>query len=188
MAENIPRLPLAFEKDHNIRLWFAKVLRRVYADNVFPWSIIDFTDSNITDIETRNHDDLQDISGGAAGDNHHLTQSQHDTLTDGSEADSLHVHERGKVVEDVVNKSSDYTITADDTHVIADTTGGDIEITLGASPGDGTIKRVTKKVLANTVTITTDGAETINEEADAKMYFANSSFPLQAISGGWRVI
>ena len=38
---------------------------------------LNFTDSNITSILTRNHNDTQNISGGASGDRFHLTQAQH---------------------------------------------------------------------------------------------------------------
>jgi hypothetical protein len=149
MAENIPRLPLQFEKDQHIRLWFAKVLRRVYADNVFPWITIDFTGANITDIETRNENDLQQI---------------------------------------VLTKDADYTLDLLDGHIIGDTSAGNVEFFLPASPGDGSTKRITKLVNANIITITPNGAEDINGEADAIMYFKGSSFTLQAIVGGWRVI
>ena len=44
---------------------------------------LNFTSSNITSILTRNHNDLQNISGGASGDRFHLTEAQHTGITGG---------------------------------------------------------------------------------------------------------
>lgn len=40
------------------------------------WTAVDKTGSNITDILTRNHNSLQNISGGASNDYYHLTAAQ----------------------------------------------------------------------------------------------------------------
>ena len=42
----------------------------------FIWTNITFTGSNITDVVTRNHSDLQNIQGGTAGQYYHLTSTQ----------------------------------------------------------------------------------------------------------------
>jgi len=55
------------------------------------WGTIDFTSSNITDIVTRNHNNLQNFNGGASGEYYHLTLSQHTQLTNSIET-SLHFH------------------------------------------------------------------------------------------------
>lgn len=44
------------------------------------WTRVNKTGSNITDIATRNHNDLQNIQGGSAGDYQHLTTAQVSTL------------------------------------------------------------------------------------------------------------
>lgn len=46
------------------------------------------------EAHNHNHDDLDALHGGSAsaGERYHLTNSQHDTLTDGSDADDLHKH------------------------------------------------------------------------------------------------
>ena len=50
------------------------------------------TGSNLIDILTRRHRDLQDLQGGTTAEYYHLTSAQRSTLTDGSVADSLHDH------------------------------------------------------------------------------------------------
>jgi len=44
------------------------------------WDTITFTGSNLSDIETRRHNDLQAIQGGAAGDYYHLSAAQYNYL------------------------------------------------------------------------------------------------------------
>lgn len=55
------------------------------------WSNLTFTGSNITDIVTRNHNDLNSISGGSSTERYHLTSAQHSGLTGGSQT-TLHTH------------------------------------------------------------------------------------------------
>lgn len=55
------------------------------------WSNLDFTGSNITNIITRNHNDLNGINGGSATERYHLTSAQHSGLTGGS-LTTLHNH------------------------------------------------------------------------------------------------
>jgi len=53
-----------------------------------------------------NHNDMQNIQGGISGEEYHLTQSQHDTLTDGSNADSLHIHAASAVTSTAIPSTS----------------------------------------------------------------------------------
>lgn len=45
------------------------------------WSKLSTSGSNITDIATRNHNDVQSLQGGTAGEYYHLTSTQHSQLT-----------------------------------------------------------------------------------------------------------
>ena len=71
--------------------WMQQLYTYLTAVGRLAWSVIDFTDSNITDIVTRNHNDLQNIQGGAATNYYHLTSAQLTDLTDLGET-SLHSH------------------------------------------------------------------------------------------------
>lgn len=55
------------------------------------WSLIDKTGSNLTDIVTRNHNDLQSVQGGSATERYHLSLTQHSDLTDAGDS-ALHYH------------------------------------------------------------------------------------------------
>lgn len=68
--------------------WFNK-LQRVL--NSFTWSAVDFTGSNLTDIQTRHHNDLQSIQGGLPiTEYYHVTSAQFTMLTSGTAHQVLH--------------------------------------------------------------------------------------------------
>jgi len=66
---------------YNVQDWFRKLLGAVYdEEGTTKWVNLDFTNSNLTDILTRLHNDLQTIQGGTAGEFYHLTAAQHAAL------------------------------------------------------------------------------------------------------------
>jgi hypothetical protein len=90
--------------------WFRQIDREIRSFSSVVWGNINFSGSNITDITTRNHNQLQSHDGGTSGQYYHLTQAQHteattffantnitgaeaETLSNGSNADSLHTHD-----------------------------------------------------------------------------------------------
>ena len=78
-------------KDPQQDRWLYLLWKRVNSAGQLLWSYLDFTGSNITDIETRNHVDLQNHN---TTDYYHLTQANHTDLTDGG-ATTLHKHDHG---------------------------------------------------------------------------------------------
>jgi len=82
MAINLPPPPLP-NKDMNTypwRDWFRKVRDMLHQTGSIAWSLLDFTGSNLTDIETRNHNDLQSKQGGTTNEFYHLTSSEYSVL------------------------------------------------------------------------------------------------------------
>jgi len=61
--------------------WFERVNASL---EVAAWTQLDFAGSNITDIVTRNHNNLNNISGGAANDYYHITAQQEGDLGNGA--------------------------------------------------------------------------------------------------------
>lgn len=67
--------------------WYRQLRAYVSTSGSVPWYIIDFAGSNITDIASRDHDSLQNLQGGTAGEHYHLTAAQiaalgvHNSLT-----------------------------------------------------------------------------------------------------------
>jgi len=80
MTINLPNPPPASSpSDFNSpgwQNWFARLASKIRESAQLLWTQIDFTGSNLTSIVTRNHNDLQNIQGGAAGDYQHLTTAQ----------------------------------------------------------------------------------------------------------------
>lgn len=58
------------------RDWLFRLAARVRDTGQILWSQLDFTGSNITSILTRNHNDLQNIQGGASADYYHWTEQE----------------------------------------------------------------------------------------------------------------
>lgn len=57
--------------------WFNRINVEIQSIDALNWSSINFTGSNITDILSRQHNDLQAFDGGSAGQRYHLTSEQH---------------------------------------------------------------------------------------------------------------
>lgn len=88
MAFNLPPPPVSNNpSDPSFRDWFYK-LQKYLGDLVIAFVDLDFTGSNITSIETRNHEDLQNLN---TANYTHLTATQATDLTDGGDS-TLHFH------------------------------------------------------------------------------------------------
>lgn len=61
--------------------WYRQLRAYVSTSGSVPWYIINFAGSNITDIAIRDHDSLQSLQGGTAGEHYHLTGTQATALT-----------------------------------------------------------------------------------------------------------
>lgn len=55
--------------------WYRQLRNYVSTSGSIPWYIINFAGSNLTDIATRLHNQLQGLQGGAANDYYHLTST-----------------------------------------------------------------------------------------------------------------
>lgn len=71
--------------------WYRQLRNYVSTSGSVPWYIINFSGSNITDLASRSHRDLQGIQGGAAGEEYHLTAAQSASLIGGSDS-TQHYH------------------------------------------------------------------------------------------------
>ncbi len=85
----VPPQSTVSPSDPSFRLWFFQLTD--FINNLFFVSL-NFTGSNITSIETRNHNDLQNFDGGTAGEYFHLNNTEYTDLTDGGNT-ILHYHD-----------------------------------------------------------------------------------------------
>lgn len=60
--------------------WYVKLVNFVNGQTNIAWASVNKAGSNITDIATRLHNDLQTVQGGAVGDRQHLTTAQVGTI------------------------------------------------------------------------------------------------------------
>ena len=56
--------------------WYRQLREYVSTSGSVPWYVINFAGSNITDIALRDHDHLQNVQGGTAGEHNHLTDAE----------------------------------------------------------------------------------------------------------------
>jgi len=61
--------------------WYRQLRNYVSTSGSVPWYIINFAGSNITDIAQRDHNNLQGLQGGAAGQMYHVNSSMSEILT-----------------------------------------------------------------------------------------------------------
>lgn len=125
--------PPPVSEDMNTYLWkdwFRKL--RLYLTQIgqLAWTVLDFTGSNITDIITRQHRDLQDLQGGTSAEYYHLTSAQHTDLTDGGDT-SLHKHAHNDQSGLQGGTASEYY------HITANTKNNVIDYLNGGSTGSG---------------------------------------------------
>ena len=66
--------------------WYSQLREYVSTSGSVPWYIINFAGSNITDIALRDHDQLQNVQGGTAGEHNHLTNTEHTALTNSTQS------------------------------------------------------------------------------------------------------
>lgn len=87
MSILIPPPPTAEDKTFT-QDWYIRVRNTINKlGSSITWAFLDKTGSKLTDIETRNHSDLQNIQGGT----HHLSSTDYTDLTDAGNS-ALHYH------------------------------------------------------------------------------------------------
>ena len=84
MATGLPPPPINDQPGSFTWLeWYRQLRTYISTNGSVPWYVINFAGSNITDIASRAHNDLQSVQGGTAGERYHLTAAQHAALTAG---------------------------------------------------------------------------------------------------------
>lgn len=71
--------------------WYRQLRNYVSTSGSVPWYIINFAGSNLTDIATRLHNQLQGLQGGTSNEMYHLTNAQFSSLTGGADS-TQHYH------------------------------------------------------------------------------------------------
>lgn len=85
--------------------WYRQLRNYISTSGSVPWYIINFADSNLSDIQNKDHNILDNLQGGAGGERYHLTAAQYAVLGSGEHNDLLAIQggsttERYHVTED----------------------------------------------------------------------------------------
>ena len=86
MAQVNPKIPPASDTNFSSVAWqrfFHDLFTRVTAAGMVAWAQISTVGSNLTDLATRNHNDLQNSQGGSATEEYHLTAADYTGLGTG---------------------------------------------------------------------------------------------------------
>jgi len=82
MADIIPPAPVNEAQSSYAWIdWYVKLVNFVNNQTNILWASINKAGSNLTDIVTRQHNDLQSVQGGGASEQYHLTAAQHTETT-----------------------------------------------------------------------------------------------------------
>lgn len=84
--------------------WLLDLQKKLEGSVTVYFTQLDFTNSNLTSLATRNHADLQNLN---TTNYYHLTQVNHDDLTDGGET-TLHKHQHNNMAGIQGGAASDY--------------------------------------------------------------------------------
>lgn len=148
--KDLKEMPYSFQK------WYEQLRNFISsASGTIPWTTVSKTGSNLTDLVTRNHDNLQTISGGAASDYYHLKQTEHTSLVG---------------LTTYTNADSPVTLTSTSNgYILCNCTSGAITINLPAATGRKRfhIKKIDSSV--NAVTINRAGSDTIQGSASVSL-------------------
>jgi hypothetical protein len=147
---------------NSFQMWYLRVkdYTNSIASAVIPWAQVDKSGSNLTDLTTRNHNDLTNIFGGGTADYYHLTASQYSSVVTLTTVSSL------------------TTLGSSNGYVLCDATAGAFTVNL---PAASTRKRYhikKKDVTANAVTISAAGADTIEGSASKSLATQYKSYTL----------
>lgn len=141
--------------------WLYLLWRRLTQAGQILWAYLDTAGSNLTDIETRNHADLQNLNTASYT---HLSATNATNLTDGGDS-TLHYHAADRSRENHTGTQTLATIS--DAGTMAGQNANAVAIT------GGTIAGITALSLDKTITAGgTTGAQTINKPAGSVNFAA----------------
>lgn len=155
MAQNPLGPPPPVKQDAVFDRWIRMVYQRIASAGQLLWSQLDFTGSNLTDLSTRNHADLQNIN---TANYTHLTATNHTDLTDGGDS-TLHYHAADRAR---ANHTGTQTLsTISDAGTIASQNANNVAITGGAI--DGATIGGTTPAAGTFTTLTATGSATLGD-------------------------
>lgn len=153
--------------------WLYLLWRRLTQAGQIFWSSLDFTGSNLTDLATRNHADLQNIDTASYT---HLTATNATDLTDGGDS-ALHYHATDREV-------SEFSLEAGEDLTVGDTVKVTANKFYKATKADTLIAGLAKATVSATFTATAvfNGKLTLSGLSAGSPYFAGTTAVISSIA------
>ena len=134
MAIKLPPPPIQEKEFGNSwKQWFLKVKDILTGISSLSWELIDFTNSKISDIIDRSHNDLTSLQGGSSTERYHLTSSEYNNVVNIPIEKSLFIDTTNQTVGAI---NTAYAITFD-SHPLTDGITIDAGKTKITVPTDG---------------------------------------------------
>lgn len=165
------QVPLAPPPPEYEQRWMFLLYKRIKDLASAAWSAINFTGSNITDIVTRNHADLQNINTASYT---HLTSTQATDLTDAGDS-ALHYHATDRTYAD--NSVSTHAAITTGVHGLAITAGQTLTVATGGTLGSAAYTASTAYDAAGAAS----SAQAASQPVDAQL----TAIAALADSAGW---
>ncbi len=156
MANGLPPPPVNDQPGSFAWLeWYRQLRNYVSTSGSVPWYIINFSGSNLTDLATRLHANLQSLQGGTSGQHYHLTAAQHSQITSGPSTETINYQV----------PTTGFTITVGNTDNIlvldpADTLASGT-VTMPATPLNGHVVRISSTQIVTALTVSANTGQTI---------------------------
>lgn len=162
MASTLPPVPLKDLDDlpFTLQIWLNQI-RQIVASgsSSIPWSSLNFTGSNITDIVGRAHNNLQSIQGGVSGQYFHLSNDW----------------------SNIASTSTNASLTSANGYLLASAASGAINISLPAATNKYRFHVKKTDATANAVNINRAGSDTFEDGTTSKaITVQNKSYTIYA--------
>ena len=136
--------------------WYRQLRNYVSTSGSVPWYIINFAGSNITDIAQRDHNNLQGLQGGAAGQMYHVTSAEKTRL-----ANNINT---GNINYQVPLTGFSITLGNTDNNLILKPAGtlASGTVTMPVSPIDGQLVTISSTQVVTALTVSANAGQTLN--------------------------
>lgn len=186
MASGLPPPPVNDQPGSFAWLeWYRQLRNYVSTSGSVPWYIINFSGSNLTDLATRLHNNLQGLQGGTSGEQYHLTAAQHAALIAGNHNDlsglqggtsteryHLTATQHNDIINGVNKEGINYqtpttgfsiTIGNDDCNLILEPAGtlDTGTVVMPATPTDKQVVRISSTQVITALTVNANTGQTI---------------------------
>jgi len=178
MATGLPPPPINDQPGSFTWLeWYRQLRNYISTNGSVPWYVINFAGSNITDIATRDHDQLQNLDGGTAGEHYHLTANETRNA-------------RYTIEYHVPTTGFNYTIANTTRFLILEPSGGLATgtITMPAAPVDGQVVSILCTKAVTTLTHNPNTGQTLLSPATSLTAHGRKAWIYYSATTTWYLV